>query len=341
MLEFAAKRGEAGSDPATAEVRGDGQLVLGQNNNPDAEWDLTQAFHGELLDFRIYDVALELDEMRAYANCTAGAVASEPLYAFGSNMSHLRLSGESKEVAFPMGEICERSRGMVMLMPEKMKFAEADTLCKLFMGALAVPRSAEENREIFDDFIRFNDQCIQGWAALYWMGLESDANRTDWFYLDDGSRLTYGSWLEGWRGPDEEYPCATGAAVNFPYLWYKADCDTLTCPLCNFTAPPTLRLRGLCKLSKFDRTYTLMDYHNGRPVFEGDFFTRIVWGNGTWRMESRRDSGVEALMVEKRTAGYPLGLAAWDVEGDDCAQRRVGRDGGHGGWGLGGLGRIR
>ncbi|XP_053634161.1 uncharacterized protein [Cherax quadricarinatus] len=319
--QLGAKRAESETTPASAAVRPNGRFVLGQNINLDAEWDVTQAFHGYLADFRLYNVALPLVDMHDFTTCRSNLSGIDPLHSFSEDMSSLKVNGESQVVTLRLSELCRGFDRYVMLLPERKTFSEALVSCQMFTGGLAVPKDSEENKRIFDEFIKFNDKCIQGWASLYWLGLKSNLSEKVWLYIDDNTPLRWGSWLEAWNIPSKQYPCATGAAINFPYLWYSADCSTLTCPLCTFTMPPTLRLRGLCRESKFDRTYTLHGYHNGRPVFEGYFFSRILWGNDTWVLESRREEDVEARMVEKRPKGYPTGLTSWQAEGDSCGRQ--------------------
>ncbi|XP_045615469.1 uncharacterized protein [Procambarus clarkii] len=316
-----AKRAESETAPGSAGVRPNGRFVLGQNINLNAEWDLTQSFHGYLADFRLYDIDLPLDAMENFTTCRADLSSVGLRYSFSKNMSLLQINGESQMVTLRLSELCRKTDRYLILLPERQIFSEALVSCKNFAGSLAVPRDSEENKWVFDEFIKFNDQCIQGWASLYWLGLKSNLSEKTWVLIEDDTPLKWGSWLEAWSTPSEQYPCATGAAINFPYRWYCADCKTLTCPLCTFTTPPTLRLRGLCRESKFDRTYTLHGYQNGRPVFEGYFFSRIVWGNNTWVLESRREEDVEARMVEKRPKGYPVGLASWETQGDSCGRQ--------------------
>ncbi|XP_066941401.1 LOW QUALITY PROTEIN: uncharacterized protein [Macrobrachium rosenbergii] len=318
-----AKRNETDSSPEKAYVKGGGRFVMGQNINLDAEWDVTQSVHGELVDFRLYNHDVPVNMMQDYVACKPDPIPFEPLYAYGQNESELILKGKTKSFSIALSEVCRPRNGYITLFPERMTFEEAFNRCNYLRGDMGVPRSKEENTRLFDELIVFNDQCIQGWAALYWLGLKSNIPKGVWQYTGDNTTLTYGSWLEGWEIPSKQYPCATAAAVNFPYLWYNADCDTLTCPVCNFTATPAFRLRGLCRESKFDRDYFLNGYRNGRPMFEGMFFSQIVWNNETWVLRSRKEKGVVAEMIERRPKGYPFGLTVWAITGDNCVVKET------------------
>ncbi|XP_068216480.1 uncharacterized protein [Palaemon carinicauda] len=319
----AAKRNETDSSPEEAYVKGGGRFVMGQNINLDAEWDVTQSVHGELVDFRLYNRDVPIPMMKDYVACKPDAIPFEPIYAYGQNESALILKGKSESFSIELSEVCRPRRGYITLFPERMPYDEAFNRCEYLKGDLGVPRSEEENRRLFDELIVFNDQCIQGWAALYWLGLTSNIPKGVWQYNSDNTTLGYTSWLEGWEVPSNQYPCATAAAVNFPYLWYNADCATLTCPVCNFTDIPAFRLRGLCRESKFDRDYFLNGYRNGRPMFEGMFFSQIIWDNETWVLQSRKEKGVEAKMIERRPKGYPFGLTVWEIKGDDCVVKEA------------------
>ncbi|ROT76894.1 hypothetical protein C7M84_004479 [Penaeus vannamei] len=285
-----------------------------------------------MVDFRFYDVTLSLEDMLAFASCQEEALDVEPLYGFEKNMSALEVSGSTELVNATLTQMCIRPTSHLTMFPEKLPFEGAFARCRSFLGYLSVPDNRQENDKVYDDFIRFNDQCTQGWAALFWLGIEGNITAGTWRNLALDVPLGYGRWLDSWEYPTDDYPCATYGGVGIPAMWYNADCGTLTCALCNFTGPPIVRMRGHCKESKFDRTFTVYGYHNGRPAFQGHFFTQIIWDNDTWVLRSRKEAGVEARMVEKRSKGYPLGLSAWDVYNDDCPVQRVRRGPREGAW---------
>ncbi|ROT69118.1 hypothetical protein C7M84_012723 [Penaeus vannamei] len=322
-FETTAGRPESTVDLATARVKGHGRFVLGQNVNPSSDWDVTQTFHGEMVDFRYYNTTVPLEDLVKYTTCRAGGADPEPLYGFEKDLTALDLRGSVEVVEAELEEICRPVFSYLVMFTQKLTFDGALGRCRSFVGDLAVPHDLQENDRIYDDFVRFNDQCTQGWAALFWLGLEGNVSAASWRNIAEDEPLAWGKWLESWELPTKQYPCATFGGVGIPSMWYNADCATLTCALCNFTAQPRLRVRGLCPESKFDRNFILHGYENGRPVVEGNFFSRIFWDNSTWVMADRRDPGVEARMVEKRPKGYPLGLNAWDFKGDDCAVPRV------------------
>ncbi|XP_037792351.1 uncharacterized protein LOC119587736 [Penaeus monodon] len=320
---MSAGRPESQVDITTLRIKGGGRVVLGQNVSPDTEWDIQQTFHGEMIDFRFYDVTLSLEDMLGFSSCQEEALDVEPLYGFERNMSALELSGSTELINATLTQMCIRPTSHLTMFPEKLPFDGAFARCRSFLGYLSVPDNRQENDKVYDDFVRFNDQCTQGWAALYWLGIEGNVTAGTWRNMALDTPLGYGRWLDSWEYPTDDYPCATYGGVGIPAMWYNADCGTLTCALCNFTGPPIVRMRGHCKESKFDRTFTVYGYHNGRPAFQGHFFTQIIWDNDTWVLRSRREAGVEARMVEKRSKGYPLGLSAWDVHNDDCPVRRT------------------
>ncbi|XP_042876519.1 uncharacterized protein LOC122256115 [Penaeus japonicus] len=322
-FETTAGRPESTVDLATARVKGYGRFVLGQNVNPSSDWDVTQTFHGEMVDFRYYNTTMPFQDLVKYTTCQAEDTDLEPLYGFQKNLTALELRGSVEVIEAALEEICRPVFSYLIMFTQKMSFNGALSRCRSFVGELAVPHDLEENDRIYDNYIRFNDQCTQGWAALYWLGIEGNISAGTWRNLAKDEPLAWGKWLESWELPTEQYPCATYGGVGIPSMWYNADCSTLTCALCNFTEQPRLRIRGLCSETKFDRNFILYGYENGRPVFEGNFFSRILWDNSTWVMAYRRDPSVEARMVEKRPKGYPLGLNEWDFAGDDCAVPRA------------------
>ncbi|XP_042204255.1 uncharacterized protein LOC121853920 [Homarus americanus] len=304
-------------------VRGGGRFLLGQNYNPASDLLFSEAMHGDLADFRFYDVALPTEHLRDYVACMPRGDLVSPLYYFDTNMTNLQLSGDIKLDDISLDDLCSSSPDLVMILPEKITFDQSVTMCSYFTGGVAVPTGEEENAAIYDKFEDFNNYCANSWGTTFWYGLRANLSSGWWIKISDGKPLTWDKFIVSWANPTEEYRCVSAAAINVKHLWAASPCDIRQCPICNFTTTPKLHLRGLCKLSKFDRYFSPHDYYSWKPVFEGFFLSRIIWENDTWVIKSRLEKKVKALMAIKKLGDYPFGLNTWEVRDDTCAQKQV------------------
>ncbi|XP_071524136.1 uncharacterized protein [Panulirus ornatus] len=304
-------------------VRGGGRFLLGQNYNPAADLMFIEAIHGDLADFRFYDVALSLQDLKDFALCKSLSDLPSPLLMFDANMTNLELSGDSLLYEMRLKDICSEGPDKVMIVPERINFERALSMCRYFTADIVVPTNEIENMAIYDEFYDFNNHCADSWGTTFWYGLKANLLTGWWTRLSDGKPLSWHFFSMGWDEPSEEHACVGVGAINMKYVWAASPCDILQCPICNITTTPKLHLRGLCKLSRFDRFYSPFNYHNMKPILEGIFFSRITWNNDTWLMKSRLQKGVEAQMVLKNPDDYPFGLHTWDVQGDTCAQEQV------------------
>ncbi|XP_071524589.1 uncharacterized protein [Panulirus ornatus] len=304
-------------------VRGGGRFFLGQNFNPAADMVFIESIHGDLADFKFFDVALPLEDIKAYAACQPQSHILPPLYMFDANMTSLELNGDAILYETNLEDLCTSGPDKVMIIPEKIDFDTALAMCSYFTGDLIVPQNKEENLGIYDKFEEFNNYCADSWGTTFWFGVRANLTSGWWYTISDGKELTWHNFTVGWATPTEEYKCVSVGAINFKYLWAASPCGIHQCPICNITTTPEFHLRGLCKLSKFDRFYSFYGYNNMKPVIEGNFQSRITWDNETWVIRSRLERGVEARMVARNPDNYPFGLHTWDVQGDSCAREKV------------------
>ncbi|XP_042233824.1 uncharacterized protein LOC121874013 isoform X1 [Homarus americanus] len=304
-------------------VRGGGRFYLGNNYNPASELMVIETFHGDLADFKFYDVALSVENLKAFAACQPMNDLPTPLYEFDVNMTNLMPNGDINIYQMDLGDICTKTPDLNMIIPEKINFDTSLTMCGFFTGGIIVPNNDEESVAIYDKYDDFNNYCADSWGTSFWLGLRANLTSRWWTKVSNGKPLTWADFATGWKYPTEEYRCMAFGSINFKYKWCASPCDILQCPICNFTSIPQLHLRGLCELSQFDRYYYPYDYYNKKPVLEGLFLSRMTWINDTWVIKSRLENEVEARMSSRNADDYPFGLHTWNVQGDTCTQEQV------------------
>ncbi|XP_042894286.1 uncharacterized protein LOC122268092 [Penaeus japonicus] len=301
------------------EVRGGGRLVVGQDlDSIDGGFDINQSLDGTIADYRLYDVALSIEEMSDFINFTNPEGSTKPLLDLVNGK--LQSIGSVLMLNITEHEIRKEVPWRNILFPYKMDYASAVTWCRKIKGTLSVPRSEEENIWMYDNFLKFHQQCTGLWPNQYWIGVFGNLSANLWVADSDQKPITYGNFYEGWDEPTSKFQCLS--MIMEPYKWAATACFTETCVVCKFTSIPYLRLRGLCEESLLDRSFAIVDYEDEQVVFDGRTHTRIVWADGEWRMESRIYEDLKARIVGERPEDLPVGVRTWQIEGDKCAQQQ-------------------
>lgn len=261
--------------------------------------------------------------MEDYTRCYPRADNEAIISTFGNQMDGLRMSGDTRKYTTSLEDICWRHSGYQLLVPLWLPFREAEFVCKIRQGKLALPTNKEENTFIYDSFIRYKEICVNPNGAFYWLGLKSNLSDFQWSDLYSGSVVHWNNFNHKYRKPSREFSCAAVAGPNFPYEWHASPCDMGMCPVCNFSSPPSVAVRGLCKESKFNRLYFLYGYENGVPKYEGWKRGQIIWDNSTWVIKDHFRKKLKAVMIKDEQLSHPLGKRTWEVTGDICGSSQV------------------
>ncbi|XP_042216601.1 glycine receptor subunit alpha-2-like [Homarus americanus] len=231
------------------------------------------------------------------------------------------IKGQTQLFNISEDEVCRHIPGYTMLFPEKKTFIDSISWCDKLRGDIALPTSLENNIQIFDKFIEFNNECFDVWQALYWVGASGNVSSGQWLRLIDDQPIHWHNFKDSWESVTDKYSCILAGGILHPYEWYHAPCTVIACVMCNFTSHPEVHLRGLCESSLFDRSLFLHEYINNRPKFDGARHSSIIWNNKSWVMESRLYPQLSAKMVDQMD--YPVGLHLWNIRGDKCRQKEV------------------
>ncbi|XP_042884699.1 uncharacterized protein LOC122261219 [Penaeus japonicus] len=307
-------------------IRGGGCLTVGQEQDSlGGGFNKDQTIDGEIADYRIFDSALTRAQMESLVSCdeeggTADLVLA-PLIDLYSG--HFELLKPAVNTTLSLEEVCLNFRyGFVMLFPHQKVFDSARSWCDNVKGNLILPANEQENIELYDRFYSFKDRCIDSLRRLYWLGAKADLESKQWLQLTNNESITFHNFRHGWEVPLVDYQCLT-ANTKTNYTWSSTRCDVEVCTSCNFTSPPRLRLRGLCRSSLMDRTYYLRGYEDYQLAFEGVSHMIVFWVNGTWKMRSRLYEELEAWMVMRSPEDSPTAVRMWRVSGDKCEAKEL------------------
>ncbi|XP_068247746.1 uncharacterized protein [Palaemon carinicauda] len=313
------------SDTEVVKVIGGGRLVIGNDmDSLEGDFAIDQAMKGELANYLFYDSILTPQNLMDYATCQTKIEGLEPLYQFSGSWPVLELKGKTSRYTASIESVCPkvRSRHATVHFPYKMGFLEANRWCSILKGSLEVPENEEEHGKSAELAGRFMKQCTFG-AGIYWLGISRDHSGEAWRKLSNKENLTWDKLIPPSKSTDA-YTCAVVLSPVFKNNWSPVPCDDRICPICRFTGHPTLRMRGLCKASKFDKIYTIKNGKGGTPEFLGHFLTVIRLVNRNWYMNmTSNETGVYAVTDPGPLYGYPIGRRLWTIEGDECQVDKI------------------
>lgn len=298
--------------------------MVGQDlDNLEGGMNPQQSIHGDVADYQLYQTALDPQYLKEFARCGSPKTSSKPILSF-DNMLEIRGDVVTSQVA--LQDLCqpEESNSLYML-PEKRDFQASRDACARMKGWMAVPPNDEVNKKVFDQFVRFNDDCVEAYGTLYWLGIKGDLTSRQWINLKEKAVPSWDNLAPGYDQVQEDASCATVGGLDFPRIWYSTPCEYAMCSVCNFTARPSFRVRGLCKDSFVDRSLFLSGYENRKPHFQGPYYISVFWNeeNKTWSMTSRGEENLIVHMLADVPDPYPMGINTWTFQGDDCGVNTV------------------
>lgn len=309
------------------EIFGRGRLVLGQEiDNLQGGMSYHQSIHGDVADYQLFETVLDPSYLKEYASCGSPATDARPLLFFDESMTMFKVEGSANVSQVLLRNLCHiEEPNILFMLPEKLDFWSSHAACARMKGSMAVPTSSEMNKEIFDEIIRFNDDCVEAYGTIYWLGFKGVVSSGQWLTLEGNTTLTWDNLAPGYDTPEEDQACASVGGADFPLMWYSTPCEYAICPLCNFTKAPSFRVRGLCKDSLVDRSLFLWGYKNNKPHFQGPLYVSVFWDeeNATWSISHRAAESLTAHMISDAANAYPTGIRTWTFTGDSCGVSQV------------------
>lgn len=145
-------------------VRGGGRLVVGQElDSTEGDFNVQQTLDGMIADFRLYIVALSIEEMSDFVNIYHSKDPKKPL--FDLENGKLQSKGSVTLLNITEHEIRKEDSRRNILLPYKMNYERAAKWCRKINGTLSVPRSKEENTWMYDNFLKFH-QIVQDYGLI-------------------------------------------------------------------------------------------------------------------------------------------------------------------------------
>ncbi|KAK7081342.1 hypothetical protein SK128_000315, partial [Halocaridina rubra] len=301
-------------------IRGGGIFILGQDQDDmNGGFSVSQSFGGLIGDFRLYDRDISKEEAMDFIGCSLSNQKTGILIDFSDISSHWTLEGSVYAKDVLLTDICKENTGLLVMFPEPRLFEDSVALCSNLDGSIYAPATPEENRNILEYVSSYVSDCKDGSGNVIHLGVRGDKETESYYYYNNGSQIGYHNlssqnFIDGFHCMG--YLMTTGNDGK----WYQSRCEVdQLCTLCHFNDISHLKVRGLCADSLFESTFLLRRTADGKPKFQGFYYSLLQWLDYTWEMTYLLDRNINATMIATRPNQYPLGRHDWIVRGDLCS----------------------
>lgn len=273
----------------------------------------------QVADLYIYDNEITEEDMERYMNCSGPL--RQPILTLDSDI--VQAEGSALLSNISTDEVCVAPTSLVVMFENKLKFKDADVWCSKFGGSLVLPENNVTDVAYYENFLPSVQSCVQSIGYFYWLGAIGNITTGKWQKHSDGEPLVWDNLYYHFSNVSERNKCLS-VYKYFDYpIWVSTSCNTEMCFGCSFSEFPKLNLRGLCPVSRFDKSLFIAGYSNGSVQYRGMGHTQLKISEGTWVIESRMFSNLKAKMVMRTEQDSPLGRHIWKLQGDTCDQKEV------------------
>ena len=311
-------------------LTGGGEFILGQDQDIfGGEFDPYQSLSAYIADFKIFDRLLQQDTMIEWTDGTSN-FSGPSLISFDSFQT-FDTCGSVRVVKESYNHECFKSTvPFYAFIEQETSFHQASLICNGFGGSIAAPTSEEENNELFD-VVSTSPICELNSFLLdiVWLGYVRETPGNEWVNYRSGVKVNYTNFRfsESLAELDSDANCVSfmgckTVSGQWQKIWSQHSCSEQRYSVCYFKEFPLVKVRGLCKHSKFDKLYYL-DQTSSRFHFVGLYNTLIQLSmeekdKKVWIMKNMYGGKTLATTVLKSHVEYPLGKYLWNITGDSC-----------------------
>lgn len=181
LIQGGQEGGVAAAGGEALQVAGGGQLFVGQEQDaPGGGFTEFQSLSGTVSALRVYGAALPLDQLRAFTTCRPLAIPEQPLLDLANVTADFEVRGANVTEAPPQCDSGDDDGAFNVVFPEPRLFDEAEQLCRVMGGAMAVPRSAAENEALLALTAAGEAGCGDGTGDTLWLGVRGNQTQKKW-----------------------------------------------------------------------------------------------------------------------------------------------------------------
>ncbi|ROT70079.1 putative leucine zipper transcription factor-like protein 1 isoform X2 [Penaeus vannamei] len=302
-----------------------GLMVLGQDqDSPGGGYAVTQAFSGDMAELLLFDKLFTKKDTKETFNCYENVLGGEEPLLSTNRLEQWDFVGDVEVFDVPRDHLDPTQKNNFFILPERRYFVDSLKLCTILGLPMAVPKSESENEELFQMAVEVESICLSAYSTNVWIGGFGNLTNKQWERTDNKEPLEYQYFDASYALVTEEFQCISMGSSLYPLFWYSTACSKQTpCTACDNNPVNSIKVRGLCKESHFDRELHIHDTVNLKPIFHGTYYSKLWWDNTTWVMASRLLPDLEARMIINDPEDYPIGLRQWRITGDECPAGEV------------------
>ena len=299
-------------------------FMIGQANHP---------FSGYLTDIQIFGESLSTKEMHDITSCQLSKKGD--MYAWDADdwepYDKERQENKNPEVQYrkvkiPQQSLCKAAEKYTFF-PDGLGFQESMNLCRRFGGKLIdVSTTAQRNAVVtfLGKKIKENPKYDVTIGVTSYTSYTDEKELNVWRHYETGELpVDPLIWNVGEPNGGMVENCATLLVQSnmdgskYIATFNDVGCDNPHAVACQDIGTLLLKLRGICKFSLIDNTYSMIEGDKNKKRFlAGNTGWRIFWDtNGElWRLSSPKEENMYGIHTEFAT--YPLGKNYWSILND-------------------------
>ena len=299
-------------------------FMIGQANHP---------FSGYLTDIQIFGESLSTKEMHDITSCQLSKKGD--MYAWDADdwepYDKERQENKNPEVQYrkvkiPQQSLCKAAEKYTFF-PDGLGFQESMNLCRRFGGKLIdVSTTAQRNAVVtfLGKKIKENPKYDVTIGVTSYTSYTDEKELNVWRHHETGELpVDPLIWNVGEPNGGMVENCATLLVQSnmdgskYIATFNDVGCDNPHAVACQDIGTLLLKLRGICKFSLIDNTYSMIEGDKNKKRFlAGNTGWRIFWDtNGElWRLSSPKEENMYGIHTEFAT--YPLGKNYWSILND-------------------------
>ena len=300
----------------------DAALIFGQE--PDrigGGFEKGQAYLGFLSEFNIWNRTLGANDILEMALCQTRNRGNVVAWEMSGLLFHNVILEKNIDISY----FC-RNNIQHVIFPEKMKVSEAETICKIHGGKLAVPKSNDESKKILDIVAKHKKKCLENpnseFENAVWLGARKINHQ--WYYLS--STASQGQLINYTRLVYKQAVSTSYCAYlrnDGGWLEGSAICEYLSlCAVCEVIGTPVFTLKGLC--NNYDWNYYFsLDKTSQIKFYEGYKKTSIRFDATGKEWHLSHNSGFSKNTAaqfgsDQFNINYPVGRKKWYIKNPSC-----------------------
>ena len=302
----------------------DSALIFGQESDElRGGFEKGEAYIGHLSEFNIWNHTLNEEDIFDMASCRTLPKGNIVPWEKSGLLNRNVVVEDIIDVSY----FCNERKSYVVF-PEKMLFSEANTICEIHGGVIAIPKSDQESKEILDIVSKHKTKCAANFNSKYkptvWLGAKKINYK--WYSLNarTSNRLSLNYSKSLYTNTGSKSECAYLRNDGFWMDSYD-ECKALSlCTICEINETPVFTMKGGSSLilNDYDANYYLsLSPENQITYYEGYKDSRMIFDATKQELKilslfDNSKYAIARITGDKVTLNHPIGRKLWLISND-------------------------